>query len=426
MKITMIGGASTYVPLMIQNLIQRISHPAIHFALYDINSTNADQIAESSMWSSVAPAGVDIRSYGDIEQAIEGADLVILLYRAGPPGIRSILERIAIDHNLLAQETQGICGFLSALPNVVQLQNIAPLIHSNCPGARVIVLTNPTGIITAAAQELSLNAIGLCELPFGMVESLDRSLRKFELNLDLSDLTYVGLNHFGWIVWATAVDSDTNLLSGMADDEYGFETYVPPSIPVAVAKAAHTIECAGLPNPYLGFLVHTPKDYARAALVRRTEMSSRAAILNGDWSEYHKLLERRGGFLIGPALADLVHGLLLSTPTNAVLCSRNADLAARFGVNAAYEFSVKIDATGGISPVLRQPNLSPAMEEMISLVAKYETETITAAMSGSIVSSQNALILNPYIAPGSAALQAVRSFLDAYAPQLLEPSRCLD
>src|SRR6185437_760952 len=114
----------------------------------------------------------------------------------------------------------------------------------------------------AAAQELSLNALGVCELPFGMVNSVEAWLGEQGLILDRSRVTYVGLNHFGWLVRAMIDASAANVLEHITDGNAP-ELYVPPSIPLSVAEAAYSFDFRGLPNPYIGFLAHTPKEYGR-------------------------------------------------------------------------------------------------------------------------------------------------------------------
>jgi alpha-galactosidase/6-phospho-beta-glucosidase family protein len=418
LKIAIVGGGSTYIPLIIRSLAEKLPNHFIHFALYDIDPRKTELTASSPLWSSVSN-NVKVQSSKEPAAALAGADFVILLYRAGPPNVRFTLEKIAVDHKLLAQETQGICGLFSALFNIAELRRLAPIISRNCPNARIIVLTNPTGIVTAAAQDLGLDAIGVCELPFGMISSINIWLHERELLLDPNHVTYIGLNHFGWITRVTAAESDENMLSSIINNT-GTVVYVPPSIPLPVAEAADAVACRGLPNPYIGFLACTPKDYARAKEVSQAEIPTRLAVSAGKWDDYTALIRERGGFLVGPTLANLVGGMARKEPTNAVLCSRNADLAARFCANAAYEFSAIIDPSGAVISVTEESCLPGPAEAMTRLVASYESETVTAALSGSLKNCINAIMLNPYIAAGSSAINALHGFIDDNASAIFD------
>lgn len=394
------------------------------------------EISDSQLFSAL-PENVRVEAHVELASALTGADLVLLIYRAGPPDIRQRLDDIARKHSLLAQETQGICGFLAALLNIRQLRLLANEIHRHCADAKVVVVTNPTGILTAAAQELGLDAVGLCELPFGMTRSIARWLDQRDACLDPGSVRYLGLNHFGWMVSARTTTSTANCLLSFGAAIGAAGAHVPPSIPATVASAALILDRDGLPNPYLGFLVENPVGHVRAEQAARADVAARRAIADGLPAEYLQAMRQRGGFLIGAAMANLVGSLLIGAGT-AVVCTRNPDLARRFGANAAFEQSVALGPgdcsaanrtpqsdrklAGGLRMLQAQPALSPPAEALVALMANYESQTVEAALSGQFDDCVRAMVLNPFIAPGGAMRSALISFLRCYGRTMLEPS----
>ena len=413
MRIALIGGGSTYAPLIIQQLARVLPDQTLLISLFDSRAEIATEVATSPLLSELSP-DVSVRARATLVDALDTADIVFLLYRAGPPGIRASLEALAADYGLLAQETQGICGFLSALLNISFLREVARLMLAVCPQARVVVLTNPTGIVTAAAQELSLDAVGICELPYGMRQSLALGLDE-DLSRSSLDVTYVGLNHFGWMVRAVVRGTDQDLLAAVPERAKRPGVYVPPSIPAEVAKAAYDLKCSGVPNPYIGYLSCTHNKAVRAEEVRRTQYLAEVAIRRGSTSDFLGLMRQRGGFLVGDTIAELIEGMVSNSPISTVICSRNLELRLRFGFDAAYEFSAVSDPSGLLIPSLKGAELSSEAETMVRVIANYEAETVRAALEGSVGASTNAIILNPYINPGSAGIRALRRFLDSNA-----------
>lgn len=77
--------------------------------------------------------------------------MVIHLYRAVPADYRERQELKARELGLVGQETQGFGGAASAMCNIAALREIAPHARARCPEALHVIVTNPTGVMTAAA-----------------------------------------------------------------------------------------------------------------------------------------------------------------------------------------------------------------------------------------------------------------------------------
>jgi len=410
-KLAIIGAGSTYVPLIVDEIRRSGGSSRDRISLFDVHDEAVSSMVASPLW---ARHPVTVTKAASLPSAVDEADVNILIFRAGPPGVRPSIERLATQSGLLAQETQGACGFFSALLNISALVDIAHAIRKYSPNSLTVIVTNPTGIVTAAAQELGLNAVGLCELPFGMHQALDRWARKHDLARERSVPQYFGLNHFGWMLRADT-SSGTDLVSKYRR-EVGFSVHVPPSIPTSIALEADVPTCPGLPNPYIGYLNGGDNgDQSRRDVA---ELASRSigAIGEGNWDTYTATMRLRGGFLVGAALANLL-SLVKGTDGTAIVCTRSPDAWQTYDSDAAFERTVSY-RSGSFVPHRIPQELSAEAGAFLRLIARYEADTVVAALGGDTKAALNALALNPFIAPGAQSREALRDFYVDYSPYL--------
>lgn len=121
--------------------------------------------------------------------------------RAGGARSRLVDERIARRAHLLGQETVGIGGLAMALRNVPEVLAWARRLAALRPGAWIVNLTNPAGIVTQALVDAGHSrVVGVCDTPAELTARTrdylaDRGHRGVRLG-------YFGLNHLGYIVEA--------------------------------------------------------------------------------------------------------------------------------------------------------------------------------------------------------------------------------
>jgi 6-phospho-beta-glucosidase len=133
----------------------------------------------------------------DATTAIASARFVFSAIRPGQEAARVADEELALARGVLGQETVGPGGFAMALRTIPAMLDYARLIEEAAPDAMLINFTNPVGIVMQALHDhTSVDAVGICDGPISMRESVARFLG---LKGERVHAEYFGLNHSGWI-----------------------------------------------------------------------------------------------------------------------------------------------------------------------------------------------------------------------------------
>lgn len=131
----------------------------------------------------------------DLDEAVDGADAVLLQLRVGGQAAREQDETWPLECGCVGQETTGAGGLAKALRTVPVVLGIADRVRRANPTAWIIDFTNPVGIVTRALLQEGHKAVGLCNVAIGFQ-------RKFATMLGVSasdvHLDHVGLNHLTW------------------------------------------------------------------------------------------------------------------------------------------------------------------------------------------------------------------------------------
>jgi 6-phospho-beta-glucosidase len=132
-----------------------------------------------------------------LDAAVTGADVVFSAVRPGGVAGRVADERSALDAGVLGQETVGAGGLSYAFRCVPVVREHAERIAARAPGAWVISMTNPAGLVTEVmADVLGPRVLGVCDSPSGLVRraALALGLEPAQVEVD-----YLGINHLGWL-----------------------------------------------------------------------------------------------------------------------------------------------------------------------------------------------------------------------------------
>jgi 6-phospho-beta-glucosidase len=182
-------------------------------------------------------AGATVTPQIDRAAALAGADVVLNQIRPGGLEQRSADESFPRQFGIPGEETLGPGGVACAVRGIAALRPVWADIAGACPGALLINLTNPAGIVTQAARlEFGLEVIAVCDSPLDL---LARAAARLSSD-DATELRarYVGMNHVGWYVPAAA--AELSRLAGLADG-------IDPDLPLLYGA---------LPGPYLRYYAH--------------------------------------------------------------------------------------------------------------------------------------------------------------------------
>ncbi|MBK7721839.1 MAG: 6-phospho-beta-glucosidase [Austwickia sp.] len=205
MKLALLGGGGFRVPLVYGALLgDRHERRVDEVALFD---TDAGRLASMGQVltqmaaergtgaDQLEPPGITVTT--DLDQALEGADVVFSAIRVGGLVGRTCDERVALDHGLLGQETTGPGGLAYGLRTLPVAEFIAERVAAVAPQAWFINFTNPAGMITQAMQGvLGDRVIGICDSPIGLGR---RAAAAVGVPWSRCEVDYVGLNHLGWL-----------------------------------------------------------------------------------------------------------------------------------------------------------------------------------------------------------------------------------
>ncbi|QKG19380.1 6-phospho-beta-glucosidase [Actinomadura verrucosospora] len=449
MKLAILGGGGFRVPYVYQALLRDHGSPRIEEVwLQDSDAGRLDGMA--AVLAALADEGADgagpapkVFTSTDLDRALEGADFVFAAIRVGGLAGRVCDERVALDLDVLGQETTGPGGLAYGLRTIPVMLDIARRVKALAPDAYVINFTNPAGMITEAMQSvLGDRVLGICDTPSGLGTRVAAAL-----GLDPSrvQMDYVGLNHLGWMrrILYDGVDVLPRLL---ADDA------LLGSLEEGVVFGRDWLRDLGvIPNEYL-YYYYFNREAVRATLdapqtrgeflaKQQAAFYERIAAASGGaamdlWRETvasrsaSYMAEMKGADtgteLAGHAGVDPVDegyaGVALSVmaaisrnePATMILNVRNGTTVTALPEDAVVEVPVLVDA-GGVHPLtLAQPDLHQA--GLMQQVKAVERLTISAARTGSRTEAAKAFALHPLVDSVSVG----RRLLDGYAARIPE------
>jgi 6-phospho-beta-glucosidase len=197
-KITVVGGASTYTPELVDGLARmRSLLPVEELVLADPAAERLEIVAAMSRrMLDRADHAARVSAMTDVEAAVTDADAVLLQLRVGGQAARIQDETWPLDCGCIGQETTGAGGLAKALRTVPVVLDIAETVRNRAAGdAWIVDFTNPVGIVSRALLQAGHRALGLCNVAIGLQ-------RYFAALLDLApenvSLGHVGLNHLTW------------------------------------------------------------------------------------------------------------------------------------------------------------------------------------------------------------------------------------
>jgi len=420
MKITVVGGGSTYTPELIEGFARRSDVLEVdELVLHDIAPERLDIVG------ALARRILDKQGFTgrlttttSLDDAIEGAAAVLVQLRVGGQLARLGDETIPGQFGLLGQETTGPGGFAKALRTVPVVLGIADVVAKRAqPGAWILDFTNPVGIVTRALLDEGHRAIGLCNVGIGFQRRLAKS---FGVGPEHVRLDHAGLNHLSWIrrVFVDGVDRLPELLADIRIDALAKETEIP-------AELLRTL--GAIPSYYLHYFYCTDQAVAaqtsgplRAQEVMEIEQTLLQMYKDPHLDHKPELLEQRGGAYYSEAAAALVTSLLTGDGAHHYVNIRNNGTISGLPDEAVVEVPALVNHSGA-HPLPVTP-LAPEMLGLVQAVTAYEILTIQAALTGYHRVALRALLANPLVRQWDVAvplwdaqLAANREYLPQFA-----------
>lgn len=451
MKLTILGGGGFRTPFVWQAVLRDGGLPRVsHVTLHDTSVSRLEGMRAilTELADGVAAPPV-LETTTDLDRAIAGSDFIFAAVRIGGLQGRCLDERVALDLDVLGQETTGPGGLAYALRTVPFMLDVAERIRREAPNAWVLNFTNPAGIITEAMQTvLGDRVLGICDTPSGLGQRVSELLG---YDPALVRLDYVGLNHLGWLRRVLVDDVDV-LPDLLADAQRTAKLEEGQLFGTAWLQAL-----GSLPNEYLyyyyynrdavrqikaspltrgEFLARTQQDFF-AALARRRRGAAdlwREAVLNRNASYMAEALGGEQGApahprapesdpseqgYAGVALAVMA-AISRDEPATMILNVRNRDTVATLPGDAVVEVPVAVDGNG-VRPL---PTPPPDLHQsgLMQQVKAVERHIIAAAVHADRAEALRAFALHPLVGSVSVA----RALLDGYIEKIPEVAAAFD
>jgi 6-phospho-beta-glucosidase len=398
MKLTVVGGASTYTPELVDGLGRLRDDLAVDELVLMDPSTDRLEVVGGVSRRILANLGHPgrVTTTADLEAAIDGADAVLLQLRVGGQATRNADETWPLECGCVGQETTGAGGLAKALRTVPVVLEIAEHVRESNRDAWIVDFTNPVGIVTRALLQAGHRAIGLCNVAIGFQ-------RRFAALLDVApdrvQLDHVGLNHLTWerAVWLDGVDVLPGLLAehleAIADE--------------IELSAAVVQRLQAVPSYYLRYF-YAHDDVVRELKSRLSRAMEVAAIerrlleLYADPTVVAKPaeLEQRGGAYYSEAAVKLVASLLGGSADAGgsdvhVVNVVNDGTLAFLDDDHVIEVSAVVGSAGAV-PIPVAP-VEPLYGGLIAHVAAYERLALDAAVKGGRGRVFDALLAHPLV-----------------------------
>ena len=391
MKITVVGGGSTYTPELVDGFA-RLGFPVDEIALVDPDPDRLAVIAPLAR-RILARQGhpATITTTADPDAGIDGAGAVLFQLRIGGQDTRHVDETLPHACGCIGQETTGAGGLAKALRTVPVVLELAERVAKRAPEAWIVDFANPVGIVTRALLDAGHRAVGLCNVAIGFQ-------RRFAAGAGVAPeqvaLDHFGLNHLTWI-------------RGVRIDG---EEVLPQLLEQRLDELAEQIE---LPSPLLRRLGAIPSYYlryyyqhdavvqeqrgaeTRGAAVAAMERQLLAMYADPALDHKPELLAQRGGAFYSEAAVNLLASLVADTGDVQVANVRNNGTMPFLGDDAVIEVPALIGA-GGAVPL----PLAPVPARYAGLIAHagaYEELALDAALHGGRDRVFDALLTHPLV-----------------------------
>ncbi len=424
MKISVVGGGSTYTPELISGVLTIGKDLAVsEIALIDIPESAAklETIGRfADRMAAAANSPLKITRTFDLEEGLRGATVVINQFRVGGLEARGGDERIPLEFGLIGQETTGIGGMMKALRTFPVLDRIVETIRRVSPEAWLVNFTNPAGLNTEYLHNtLGFHrSIGLCNVP---IEFLMRAAELLECERNEIFLKYYGLNHLSWVekVLHNTVDRTADFW-----DSFRVKMKNNPDIEY---RPGFLEELGLLVNPYLDYYYNTRRMLereiedrdgkgTRAQQIQRLEPELLALYDDPGRIEIPEELSQRGGFMYSTVAMELIRDLFTDAGTTHIINTPNGSAVDNLPRDYVLEIPARIAAAGPVPHTLG--SASPVAIGLIHTVKQFERLTIRAHVEKDSRYAKHAMLIHP-LGPDEAALEDVwTALLEANRPFL--------
>jgi len=419
MKITVIGGGSTYTPELVNGFLERReSLPLKELWLMDIDRERLEVVggfAQRMVQAKGGPFKVILCS--NQREAIAGSSYVVTQLRVGQMPARRGDEYLGLRHGLIGQETTGVGGMAKALRTIPVILGIARDMRETAPGALLANFTNPAGLVTEALARHApdVSAVGVCNVGITTKMEMIKGIEEktgMRVASDRAHLNTLGLNHLTWHrgftvegeeMWPLIFPAYVAALKEESEPEWD----------------VRTIETLGMiPNYYLQYFYYTGKKFetqkswppSRAEEVMKIEKDLLREYADPTLTEPPADLMKRGGAYYSTLATQVIESHHNDLGQVHVVNVRNNGAVRDWPSDWVLELPARVDKNG-IHPLPAEA-LPPACFGLVAQVKMYELLTVEAAVHGDRNAMYQALMANPLGPSADKAQEVLEDMLE--------------
>lgn len=413
MKVTVIGGGSTYTPELINGFLARTEQfPITELWLMDNNPERLDVVgkfAQRMVQAKGAPFQVCLTN--DQREAIKDASYVITQVRVGMMPARRSDEYLGQRYGLIGQETTGVGGMAKALRTIPVILQVASDIHELAPKALLVNFANPSGLVTEALSRYApdVPSVGVCNVAFNTKMQILKGLEKLQnrpIEPERANLNTLGLNHLTWHRGFTLDDEE---LWPQVMHQYieNLRTEPEPEWDIATIETLQMI-----PNYYLEYYYYTGHKLehqkhwppSRAEEVMAIEADLLHEYADPGRTEPPEGLMKRGGAYYSTVATQLLNAHYNNLGEIHVANVPHRGAVPGWPTDWVLEMPCRVDSSG-IHPLPAEPLPLPCFG-LLSQVKAYELLTVEAAVHGDRKAAYEALLVHP-LGPSADQVQTV-------------------
>lgn len=399
MKLSVIGGGSSYTPELLDGLFARLDRiPVREVWLMDpAEGRLARNAAFARRMLSRHGDPFTLHATGNLMEAVKDARYVVTQVRVGQMAARIADEKLGRKYGIVGQETTGVGGFANALRTIPAILQVARAMEQSAPDGCLINFTNPAGIVTEAILKHSaVRCVGLCNVPIGMIMD---TVKHFGGTPDDVELDYVGLNHLSWVRAVRHGGKDITREALAAFAEHADEEWEEPPVRACMLEAMARLGM--FCNAYLQYFYATGPVLAAQGAKAKTRGEEVLAIEEALFAKYDdpsvtekpEELGERGGAHYSTAAFMLIDAMENDTGSRQVVCCRNNGAVPTFDDAVAVEVPAVIGRSGAAA--IPQAAPEPAIRGLMQLIKAYESLTVEAAVTGNREAAFQALLSHP-------------------------------
>ena len=196
------GGSHRFLGIARSSLAQPGLFENGEIYLYDLDVSRAEAVARMIMLSpEYAAAGCRVRWGKELDEALEGADAVMVVLMAGGVVNHNLCRLVSNEHGFIGSDQLSPSGAMLALKGGPILMDLAKRMEQLCPNAWLVDFANPVAVLSAAVNNHTrIRCLGVCAGYTNHQWDLTRLLYGKDEGLLDYEIRCAGVNHMSFIL----------------------------------------------------------------------------------------------------------------------------------------------------------------------------------------------------------------------------------